>query len=535
MDTAVGLAPEILPKGIKWPKWDYTPLDESNEEIRILTIEPGPIALGKTGRFRVLGDEPEHALNIFLQVVSLKSSPPPRYKALSYTWADQACDEEIGESKLPQWNLAAALVHLRDAKERVVLWADAICINQDDLAERGQQVALMAKIYHSAEEVIAWVGPDWTRCVTHESELDWIRQWADQIRRIETTIVDTQDMQVRAPQNNAFLRDMQQAFPTAFDRHIYGHASTVMTRKYWTRAWVFQELVFGGRVTIRWGLQALDMRDFVAAVEGWTRHEFLFIWPATGFPGPDRAAMRNMRYYPVATMLQVAKILRGECEAAGGALRRLLPRYLMEFSAFRASDPRDKIFALQGLLATDAPYRELLRPDYTKSAEEIYTNATRYLILTGNDLSVLGLRHCPSLQGYLSFWKGHVKDSPRKTLDLPSWVVDWQDRIIGDVEPEQPEHLWQWGLDKVVDFSNNGRTLLAKGFDLDVIDEVFGWGIFPLKNDTAAFQQFVDKILVPAETEPPGENNPLLTWMRTWSSKTLLNLTLKLLKSPCRK
>lgn len=38
-------------------------------------------------------------------------------------------------------------------------WADAICINQQDIKERTQQVQLMGQIYGSAETVYSWLGP----------------------------------------------------------------------------------------------------------------------------------------------------------------------------------------------------------------------------------------------------------------------------------------------------------------------------------------------------------------------------------------
>jgi hypothetical protein len=37
-------------------------------------------------------------------------------------------------------------------------WIDAICINQKDSDERGQQVQFMAKIYNQAHRVIVWLG-----------------------------------------------------------------------------------------------------------------------------------------------------------------------------------------------------------------------------------------------------------------------------------------------------------------------------------------------------------------------------------------
>jgi thiamine pyrophosphate-dependent acetolactate synthase large subunit-like protein len=39
-----------------------------------------------------------------------------------------------------------------------ILWVDAICINQHDNDEKGQQVQSMAKIYAKASRVIVWLG-----------------------------------------------------------------------------------------------------------------------------------------------------------------------------------------------------------------------------------------------------------------------------------------------------------------------------------------------------------------------------------------
>lgn len=40
----------------------------------------------------------------------------------------------------------------------IPLWVDAICINQDDPAEKGRQILLMGEIYAKATQVIVWLG-----------------------------------------------------------------------------------------------------------------------------------------------------------------------------------------------------------------------------------------------------------------------------------------------------------------------------------------------------------------------------------------
>lgn len=41
----------------------------------------------------------------------------------------------------------------------VVVWADAICINQQNLEERNHQVEFMTGIYRKAFTVALWLGP----------------------------------------------------------------------------------------------------------------------------------------------------------------------------------------------------------------------------------------------------------------------------------------------------------------------------------------------------------------------------------------
>jgi hypothetical protein len=83
----------------------------------------------------------------------------PRYEALSYEWGSPTFTKalEIEGAKLPIGeNLHGALVHTRLGTD-CILWIDAICINQNDLAERQYQVGLMDFIYNRARRVLVWL------------------------------------------------------------------------------------------------------------------------------------------------------------------------------------------------------------------------------------------------------------------------------------------------------------------------------------------------------------------------------------------
>ena len=57
-------------------------------------------------------------------------------------------------------SLSSALSNLAEEHSKL-WWIDALCINQDDVEEKNEQVKLMCKIYSKAKKVYAWLGkPD---------------------------------------------------------------------------------------------------------------------------------------------------------------------------------------------------------------------------------------------------------------------------------------------------------------------------------------------------------------------------------------
>ncbi|KAH7177303.1 heterokaryon incompatibility protein-domain-containing protein [Fusarium sp. MPI-SDFR-AT-0072] len=81
---------------------------------------------------------------------------------------DPTVTEEIIVNGVPRQvtvNLATALRHMKEHWTKIErldisklrLWADALCINQDDDTEKLHQVSMMADIYYSAAMVLAWL------------------------------------------------------------------------------------------------------------------------------------------------------------------------------------------------------------------------------------------------------------------------------------------------------------------------------------------------------------------------------------------
>ncbi|KAK4634092.1 Heterokaryon incompatibility protein 6, OR allele [Fulvia fulva] len=96
-----------------------------------------------------------------LDAVNLGNAP--LYEAVSYTWGIPSRTAFVshrysGRRLNITQNCYDVLQNLCERAPRV-LWIDAMCINQDDLNERGQQVAIMARIFQGALRTIAYVGP----------------------------------------------------------------------------------------------------------------------------------------------------------------------------------------------------------------------------------------------------------------------------------------------------------------------------------------------------------------------------------------
>jgi hypothetical protein len=121
----------------------YTDLSSSTAEIRILTIFPGTIK------------EPIRA-----RMDSVALDFHPQYTALSYCWGEsgETCLVNVNDMDVPVGkSLEIALRNMRNEDSDSVVWADGICINQQDLVEKSKQVRLMRQIYSNGNCDLCWV------------------------------------------------------------------------------------------------------------------------------------------------------------------------------------------------------------------------------------------------------------------------------------------------------------------------------------------------------------------------------------------
>ena len=127
-------------------------LNPASEEIRLLSID-----LGKA----------DNPLACTLQTASLVNNKPP-YTTISYVWGDPKDVVPIlvnGGQRYITRSLANILHQLRSSPggvtsddRRLLVWADGLCINQDDDEEKSHQVALMGRIYSECARTLVFLG-----------------------------------------------------------------------------------------------------------------------------------------------------------------------------------------------------------------------------------------------------------------------------------------------------------------------------------------------------------------------------------------
>ncbi|PSR80162.1 heterokaryon incompatibility protein-domain-containing protein, partial [Coniella lustricola] len=124
----------------------YDSLGLKGAAIRVLNVQPG---------------EWDEKLSCNLVVVDLDEDP--QYEAISYVWGNPQASKRsvIQVNGMPMsitQSLYTALKRYRLAEQTRTMWADAICINQEDLQERSLQVLLMGRVYSQCTTCQIWLG-----------------------------------------------------------------------------------------------------------------------------------------------------------------------------------------------------------------------------------------------------------------------------------------------------------------------------------------------------------------------------------------
>ncbi|KAI0814575.1 heterokaryon incompatibility protein-domain-containing protein [Xylaria sp. FL0064] len=343
----------------------YKTLDFSRQEIRTITLVPGK------------APEP---VKCELDTVSLLDNPG--FEALSYTWGEPRPTRKIfinGQRRRVGENLEFALSHLRYDDRPRTLWADAICINQEDISERNSQVQLMGTIYSRASGVLAWLGPEY-----NDSDLAF-----DFLKTMPT------DPEVHwDPDRYPELRD-------AYTLHHIKAVNNLLERAWWHRVWTVQESILCPVLTFVCGLRQLPAEQAFKVAACWFEHLYTCCQDTW------------YRHFGLSAGLGDACTALGTLEGMRTSMKRpSFGQILSKFMSRRSTDPHDKIYGFLGI-ATEEEAAHII-PDYNKLVAQVYKEAALSLIQHQCNLDILSMRYPKSLDDVDCAIKG-----------LPSWVPDW--------------------------------------------------------------------------------------------------------------
>jgi hypothetical protein len=182
-------------------------------------------------------------LEVKLHKRALQDAVSDGFYALSYVWgppSNTAWIKVNGKYMKIRENLAICSRHLQGVPRP--LWADAICVNQDDVGERNQQALLMTRIYRSARMVLSWLGAMENATCIHAAEVilavkeKWAgtMSWGDLFS--EGKDANHGEWMTEYPEFWQF--DAQEL---GIGNKYWNAVNEILKSEYWRRVWTFQE------------------------------------------------------------------------------------------------------------------------------------------------------------------------------------------------------------------------------------------------------------------------------------------------------
>jgi hypothetical protein len=296
------------------------------------------------------------------------------YTAVSYVWGDPNNTKVIWVDGTPlpiTVNLYSALVDLRREKKTLLLWADAICINQRDDEEKLKQIAMMGRIYSVANHTVIYLG-----FLAAEFEAIWN----------QCAIISVE----QSPSSTEFVH-------------------TALNQMWFQRVWVFQELVFSQDPRVQFGKARIPWSTFHQAISSLLNSGTLLRLDSKAMHGStllsEMYRARESHQKAIRSRDSDSEMLPIKVQAESLTMLDLLRAR----RGLGVTDPKDMVFAHLGF-ASDG--QELgSKVNYSMSCAEVYHSFARSMIDTGFHLALFS----------------ELSDRSPSALvqGLASWTPDW--------------------------------------------------------------------------------------------------------------
>ena len=278
----------------------------------------------------------------------------------------------------------------------LTLWLlriDAICINQEDVNERSQEVRRMSQIYSRATRVIIWLGPESDNSslairTLLSFEKDLVDDYPSNMYTTDTSApYREENSRAENVEDNPDMWDTEEDLKGSLPA-----IQLLFQRPWFTRLWVYQECQLATDGIVVAGFDTILLAKFVRA-SSW------FIYGALQNRMPNSQEHEKID--------RAFSLIQSRSNGSFLDLVIYSKHYICE-------DPRDRVYALIGLLPSPLDEYESV-PDYKLPVDEVYKQFFLFFITQTTVLRFLG----PPFVG----------DQGESARAIPSWIPDLSCRI----------------------------------------------------------------------------------------------------------
>ncbi|KAL5610515.1 hypothetical protein FOBRF1_006632 [Fusarium oxysporum] len=401
------------------------------------------------GQIRLLNLEISNSAEIHIELLNVGLDSAPPYEALSYRWLDNRITKHVvvsNQSCLPiTRSLFDALRDIRLATTGSVtrtLWADAICINQNDDPEKNDQINRMDQIYYKAQRVVTYIG-----------EGDGNTEPAVALGRKMLDLAESSEPPSHGDREQLFKEQCDYlGIPDSSTINDDDHSDPGIRGLQWMldaswsrRLWIIQEsllnrnmLMMCGRFEMPW-----TMLSRLAAFISQRRLPKLFRFSQFRNPDPDGGC--------ASSVLRMGRLRQN--------FDRLTPIEIIQgANIMLCSDPRDKVYGLLGVFRykTRSQHAEVrdqkyeIAVNYQKPVADVYVEAARFFLSETSDLRLLA----------------SICNEPT-VAELPSWVPDWTDETEICLLSSQQGYMAAGGTSRILKIDDKTNRITLAGASID--------------------------------------------------------------------
>jgi hypothetical protein len=368
-----------------------------------------------------------------LDLIARPIDDPEIYQALSYEWGNepaltvvtlrdytipvlerfkdprkrlQFClIREAGPKFRIRRNLEKALKQFRHPTNNIRLWVDAICINQNNSAEKTSQIKRMADIYNRAADVWIWLGG--------------ANDKSPRAMKFVKELVEFETLQgILGKRDEETLSK-------------WAALEEVMRSRWFSRRWVIQELAVSCRASVWCGNDRVHWDDFADAVSIF-KIQHKDIARSRGLRGSNTEILANLEAFGACVLVkETGDLLRKDEEGVILERKKSMEELVSNFTAFDAGDPRDIIYAIASIARsnTGESAAGIFDADYDKSLLDVYVEFVKHAIQSSGRLDIICRHWAPARTTF-------IKDARRPgswdlvdTLVVENVLPSWMKRV----------------------------------------------------------------------------------------------------------